>query len=69
MNHRLEDRAMRFSTVALSVFVSLVIGATCLAADGGTNVGFVKTQLDDKYRSEGVAVADFNGDSRLNGLA
>jgi len=32
-------------------------------------VRFVKTQLDDTYRSEGVAVADFNADGQLDGAA
>lgn len=34
------------------------------SAAGSSPVSFRKHQLDDKFRSEGVAVADFNGDGR-----
>lgn len=40
--------------------------AVCLAAEGGTSVAFKRTQLDPVFRSEGVAVGDFNGDGKLD---
>jgi hypothetical protein len=56
--------------------LSWVVGLLCLsllpttmttAADkSGKTITFKKTQLDKAFRSEGVAVADFNGDGKLD---
>ena len=37
-----------------------------LAAEGNTKISFKKTQLEAKFRSEGVAVGDFNHDGKLD---
>lgn len=46
-----------------------VAGGVIPTSQGGPATGalsFVKRQLDDKFRSEGVAYGDFNGDGRLD---
>lgn len=55
---------MRPLMIGLSFLAQLGICVMSLAAEDDTNIGFVKIQLDDKYRSEGVAVADLNDDGR-----
>ncbi len=55
----------RRTTVALSILVLLVSSATSLAADAA-DIEFKRTRLDDKFRSEGVAVGDFNSDGRMD---
>ena len=48
-----------------SMCVAIVLGlvpVVCLAAEQGGAVGFRRTQLDKMFRSEGVAVGDFNAD-------
>jgi FG-GAP-like repeat/FG-GAP repeat len=47
--------------IALAILVTSV-----LAAEKSTRVAFKRTQLDAKFRSEGVAVGDFNGDGKLD---
>jgi hypothetical protein len=37
----------------------------CLAADA-PSIGFKRTELDTKFRSEGAAVGDFNGDGKMD---
>ena len=49
---------MRFSWCAMA----LVLTGTCAAA--ADKIEFVKTTLDTKFRSEGVAVGDFNKDGK-----
>ncbi len=52
-----------------SMCVAMVLGlvpAVCLAAEEASRVGFQRTQLDKVFRSEGVAVGDFNGDRKLD---
>jgi hypothetical protein len=36
--------------------------ARAAKADDGAPIGFKRTRLDAKFRSEGVAVGDFNSD-------
>lgn len=44
----------------------LMLCCTAVVAEEGKKVTFKKTQLDGKFRSEGVCVADFNKDGRLD---
>lgn len=44
----------------------LMVGCAVAAAEEGKKVTFKKTQLDPKFRSEGVCVADFNKDGKLD---
>src|SRR5580658_1643652 len=57
-------------TLALtSTILALLAGGspgTSLAAEGSPKISFKKTQLDAKFRSEGVAVGDFNHDGKLD---
>ncbi len=46
------------------VFLFLVSPSLASAAERAPDVGFARTQLDPVFRSEGVAVADFNGDGK-----
>jgi hypothetical protein len=55
---------MRPLTISLSFFALHGICAACFAAEGDTDIAFLKIQLDDKYRIEGAAVADLNADGR-----
>lgn len=50
--------------IALYLLSTLVVAST-FAADGPT-IRFVKTQLDANFRSEGVAVGDFNNDGKMD---
>ena len=48
---------------------SLILGGLIRYSDGADRapaIRFTKSRLDDKFRSEGVAVADFNNDGRLD---
>jgi hypothetical protein len=47
----------------------VAISMVCRAAEENSNVQFNKTQLDSKFRSEGVAVGDLNGDGKLDIVA
>jgi hypothetical protein len=47
-------------------FVILLLPAPAAAADPPAKVAFKKTVLDTKFRSEGVSVADFNRDGKLD---
>src|SRR5262245_25704751 len=40
--------------------------ATLAAGEDAKKIRFKKTQLDPKFRSEGVCVADFNKDGKLD---
>ena len=51
------------TTVSL---VALTASADEPAAVAGDKIKFKKTQLDDKFRSEGVAAGDFNHDGKLD---
>lgn len=44
----------------------LLLGCAVAAAEEGKKVRFKKTQLDPIFRSEGVCVADFNKDGKLD---
>jgi len=44
----------------------LMLCGTLAAAEEAKKVRFKKTQLDAKFRSEGVCVADFNKDGKLD---
>jgi hypothetical protein len=63
---------MKYSTLALAVVGCSLICSGSLAADqsSGTpsskKITFKKRQLDAKFRSEGVAVGDYNHDGRLD---
>ncbi len=52
-------------TGLLVVTVSL-LGSLAAAAEKGPQITFKRTQLDPKFRSEGVSVGDFNSDGRLD---
>jgi hypothetical protein len=49
----------------LVLFGSLLFGGQT-AGEDSTKISFKRTQLDAKFRSEGVAVADFNGDGHMD---
>src|ERR1700676_2321418 len=55
--------ALTSTILALLAYSS---AATTLAAEGSTKISFKKTQLEAKFRSEGVAVGDFNHDGKLD---
>ena len=50
--------------VALFFFSTIAV-ASALAADAPA-IRFAKTQLDAKFRSEGVGVGDFNKDGKMD---
>lgn len=54
------------STVILVALVSLSLHAADPEGVPGEKVKFKRTQLDDKFRSEGVAAGDFNHDGKLD---
>ncbi|MBI2480324.1 MAG: FG-GAP repeat protein [Planctomycetia bacterium] len=51
--------------IAASYLLTSFLVATAFAADAVT-IRFTKTQLDAKFRSEGVAVGDFNKDGKMD---
>src|SRR5690349_14163794 len=51
---------------SLSLAVMLALFATSLTMAQDSKVRFKRTQLDPKFRSEGVAVADFNKDGKMD---
>lgn len=51
---------------ALAVLALVACAASAGAEDGAQKITFKRTQLDNKFRSEGVAVGDFNGDGKLD---
>src|SRR5262249_31924959 len=62
--HTMKTLAVRF-LLCLAAVCSLV---NCAAAAGvdGSKIKFKRTRLDDAFRSEGVAVGDFNKDGKLD---
>src|SRR5436853_527028 len=48
------------------VAATLLLRGASIAQEGSKQIMFKRTQLDAKFRSEGVAVGDFNGDGRLD---
>jgi hypothetical protein len=59
---------VRFFSVAavLAAIGSVFLSAAVAQDKAAPKVGFKRTQLDAKFRSEGVAVADFNKDGKLD---
>ena len=55
----------RRSMAALVVALAVLIPTWCTAEDG-SSISFKRTQLDTKFRSEGVAVGDFNHDGKMD---
>jgi FG-GAP-like repeat len=55
----------RFTTATL-VVLTLLLPTVAAAAEKSASITFKRTQLDPKFRSEGVAVGDFNSDGRLD---
>ena len=56
-------------SLVMGICVAIVLGlasAVCPAGEGAAEVRFERTQLDEVFRSEGVAVGDFNGDEKLD---
>ena len=51
---------------ALSFFALLSIALVIAAAATAEEITFKKIPLDDKFRSEGCSVGDFNGDGKLD---
>ncbi len=58
MNHR-----FAYALAAAAVVLSATMSR---AEDNASNITWKKTQLDPKFRSEGVAVGDFNNDGKLD---
>lgn len=58
----------RAMLVAAILAIGGLISCEAIAAErvAGSAVGFERTRLDDKFRSEGVAAGDFNHDGRLD---
>ena len=56
----------RLRAIAALAVVTLVFPAWLSAAEKNATISFKRTQLDSKFRSEGVAVGDFNGDGKLD---
>ena len=52
-----------------AVTVLVLVPAACPAGQPAAKVAFQRTQLDKVFRSEGVAVGDFNGDGKLDIVA
>ncbi len=54
--------------LALIVFAFVILGGVPAtnAAEKSAKISFKKTRLDDKFRSEGVAVGDYNHDGKLD---
>jgi hypothetical protein len=62
-----EDLAMKsFLSGTCALAVLAFAAAACIAAEKAGRVVFEKRQLDPVFRSEGVAVGDFNGDGKLD---
>jgi hypothetical protein len=58
---------LRFRLICLTLITtSLLVFAALAHAESPAKVRFERTQLDAKFRSEGVAVADFNKDGKLD---
>jgi hypothetical protein len=55
---------MRFSVLTVVACLSMFATLSAPAAEKGAKIGFKRTQLDSKFRSEGAAVGDFNHDGR-----
>jgi hypothetical protein len=62
---RIESHALSADTPDLNVIADQIRRANRLPGDA-TRIRFRKHQIDKAFRSEGVAVADFNGDDRLD---
>jgi len=56
----------KFLSLLLSICSLIVFAAALSAAEPAKSVRFVRKQLDSKFRSEGVAVADFNKDGKMD---
>ena len=56
----------RLTTLPLLLSSCLALAIAAQDATPGTRITFQKFQLDANFRSEGVAVADFNRDGRLD---
>ncbi len=53
------------SVLALGVLCSLLVACSSVsAAEKAGKISFKRTKIDDKFRSEGTAVGDFNHDGR-----
>lgn len=50
----------------LTCLASFFIASDCAAEESSSKIRFKRTRLDDKFRSEGVAVGDFNNDGKLD---
>jgi hypothetical protein len=58
---------MRVRLLALTIFaLACVCGARDSFAADDPSISFKRTQLDSKFRSEGAAVGDFNGDGKMD---
>ncbi len=55
---------MKKTANCLGVLALLLASSASSLAHGQTRISFKKTQIDPVFRSEGVAVADFNGDGK-----
>ncbi|MHC4181196.1 MAG: FG-GAP repeat domain-containing protein, partial [Planctomycetota bacterium] len=63
----LEDLTMKGLVGGLCVVMVLGLAPdVCPAGEGSGRVAFQRTRLDPVFRSEGVAVGDFNGDGKLD---
>ena len=50
----------------LSASLTVVVVVSSFAAERAESIRFKKTHLDAKFRSEGVAAADFNHDGQID---
>ena len=57
--------AMHFALISVTAS-AILLAPCCIAAEEGSNIRFAKTRLDADFRSEGVAVGDFNRDGKLD---
>jgi hypothetical protein len=57
---------MKTRSLWLASLLALIVLPAALVTAGGPEIKFKKTQLDNKFRSEGAAVGDFNNDGKMD---
>ncbi len=56
----------RASRLPFLIATVILFAASARAGEAAEKITFKKVSIDDKFRSEGVAIADFNGDGRAD---